>query len=68
MEGSLNIVDCVDTSDNSGCGSANCENCVTKTVWAKMYNSINEVVNNIRLSDLVNDYKSINKIDDVYFV
>lgn len=69
MEGSLRVVDCTDNKKESGCGASSCKSCVTKTVWEKVNNSINEVVNNIKLSDLVKDYKLLTEIEgDIYII
>ncbi len=65
MEGSLFVTDCMDTNnDNSVCGrDDNCKTCVTKSVWEKIQNSVDEIINGIKLSELVNDYKLLNLID-----
>ena len=51
LEGSLTPVDCVD-DDKAACASASCDNCSTKTVWARLYAGMSEVLDEIRLSDL----------------
>ena len=57
LEGDLSPSDCV-TGDE-------CErefNCVTKTVWEKIKNSIDEVVDSITLQDMIEDEnKLVNK-------
>ncbi len=57
LEGSLNPVDCVLVNDEKEC----CEQdyCVTKYVWKKISDSINDVVNNITLQDMVDDYNGL---------
>lgn len=60
MEGSLSPVDCVDDD------GANCEmaaSCVTKDVWCKIKEAIDDVVDHITLSDLAEKYKSKNSPD-----
>ena len=57
LEGSLYPVDCLSDSEHTSCGTGGCAHCVTKPVWAKIYDSINAVLSNITLQDLVNDYK-----------
>lgn len=54
-EGSLAPVSCLDAEPNT-CPRA--ESCVTLTVWEKLYDAINSVVDNITLEDLVNDTKN----------
>lgn len=43
-------------NEKSFCGSSDCKMCVTRNVWEKLHNTMNEVVDNITLADLVNDY------------
>lgn len=57
LEGPLYPVDCLADGEGSSCGTGSCESCVTKDIWAKMYDSINEVLESVTLNDLVNDYK-----------
>ena len=51
-EGSLALVSCLD-GDNNTCPRA--EQCVTLTVWEKLYDAINGVVDGITLADLVEE-------------
>jgi len=53
LEGDLNPVDCVTVNDLKSCDEA--ELCVTKFVWKKISESINEVVDNISLEDLMKE-------------
>lgn len=56
-EGAVTPVRCISkTGEASFCGSSDCKMCVTKNVWEKLYNTLNEVVDNITLADLVEDY------------
>lgn len=50
MEGSLAPVSCLEDNMNL-CSRA--DNCVTVEVWEKLYNAINNVVDNITLQDLL---------------
>ena len=52
LEGSLSPVDCLD-DENYECPSANCETCNTKPVWEKLHAGVSEVLDTIRLSDLI---------------
>ncbi len=61
LEGSMSPVDCVvEGNHSSSCGDSNCGTCVTKPVWEKIYESVNDVLSSISLYDLVNDYKYVN--------
>lgn len=60
LEGDLSPVDCMEVNDNFACSDS--ELCVTKFVWKKISDSINEVVDNISLADLINEQF---RIDDL---
>ncbi len=51
LEGSLSPVECLESADCS-CGTADCGSCATKTVWGKIYERLNDVVDSISLSEL----------------
>jgi len=56
LEGSLNPVDCAEVVG----GESNCEGanlCVTKYVWKRISDSINDAVDHIMLSELVEESK-----------
>lgn len=57
LEGDLNPVDCVTNNDEKVCSAA--ESCVTKNVWKKISDSINEVVDNISLQELIEEQLDI---------
>ena len=59
LEGSMAPVDCVTEGEVSECEKA--EYCVTRIVWRKIRDSINQVVDSITLQDMINDYSSIHK-------
>lgn len=60
LEGDLNPVDCVEIiGGNSKCSSK--DSCVTKLVWKRITDSINDVVDNLMLSDLLEEGKAIEK-------
>lgn len=64
LEGDLNPVDCTLTNDDLECSAENL--CVTKFVWKKISDSINEVVDSISLQDMVDEQMSIqNKYGNV---
>ena len=58
LEGSLAPVDCVLVNESKTCNDS--EGCVTKFIWKKVSDSINDVVDNITLKDLENDYNNLN--------
>ncbi len=53
LEGSLSPVDCV---DNPMC--PNSDSCVSLSVWKKMKDALDDVVDNISLGDLIAEYKA----------
>jgi Rrf2 family protein len=64
LEGSLAPVDCVVEDEPALCSKSEC--CVTKVVWKKIRDSINEVVDSITLEDLAEEYRKNNNNQDVY--
>lgn len=67
LEGSLAPTDC--TCEN---GEFHCElndKCVTKSVWEKIRDGINEVVDGINLEELMEDYEQINEeTPEIYYI
>lgn len=59
LEGSLAPVDCVATNEKKECEDS--DYCVTKSVWKRVNDSINHVVDSIMLQDLVDDYNKIHQ-------
>jgi len=57
LEGPLYPVECLSGDHDQSCGSSGCDVCVTKTVWERLYERLNEVLTSITLAELVNDYK-----------
>lgn len=53
LEGSLDLVDCPGLAEENGCGGADV--CVTKYVWKRVNDSINQTVDEIKISDLVRE-------------
>ncbi|MBQ6820354.1 MAG: Rrf2 family transcriptional regulator [Clostridium sp.] len=51
LEGPIEIAECI---ENSECD--NVDFCATRLLWEKIKNSIDEVMNNITLQDIVDDY------------
>ena len=63
LEGTLAPADCV-LDDDAGCGESDCGGCAVKSVWAKLFSSINEVVDSSTIADLVSNYESERKVMD----
>ncbi|MDP4094296.1 MAG: Rrf2 family transcriptional regulator [Bacillota bacterium] len=67
LEGSLAPVDCVMENDASKCSRQ--ENCVTRLIWEKIRDGINDVVDSITLDQLIEDYdKMSSKSDFIYYI
>lgn len=60
LEGGLSPVDCVLTNDDVSCDES--AFCVTKFVWKRISDSINQVVDNISLEDLVEEQRAIDRM------
>lgn len=58
LEGDLEPVKCMASDGEGGCSSSG--ECVTKYVWQKINASINQTVDNMKLSELVNESKILN--------
>ena len=58
LEGSLSPVDCV---DNPMC--PNSDTCVSLSIWKKMKEALDDVVDNISLADMAEEYKEKNHIE-----
>lgn len=59
LEGSLEPVECSGIQSESGCTSSS--GCVSKLVWQKINDSINDAVDGIMLEELVNESKRLGK-------
>lgn len=66
LEGTLCPVDCIDLDMPTACDKSDV--CVTATVWAKLRDKINEVVNSISIADLVKEYEEKTKNDYIYYI
>ena len=58
LEGDLEPVKCMAFDGEGGCSSSG--ECVTKYVWQKINDSINQTVDNMKLSELVRESKILN--------
>lgn len=59
LEGSLAPVECVVEDDASKCIKSDL--CVTRLVWEKIRDKVNEVVDSITLADLIEEHKKNNE-------
>lgn len=67
LEGPLAPAECVIEDDSKECYKA--DYCVTRTIWEKIRDSINNVVDSITLQDMINDYKKMNNNDSyMYYI
>ncbi len=60
LEGNLRPVDCLAIEDENETHCENADLCVTKYVWTRISESINDTVNSITLQDLLNQNKEKN--------
>jgi Rrf2 family protein len=60
LEGPLAPADCV-LDEVSGCAESDCSSCSAKSVWASLFDSINNVVDNITIADLVEKIDPVGK-------
>lgn len=67
LEGPLALSDCIIEEDGNECEKA--EYCVTRTVWEKIRDSINDAIDSITLQDMIEDHKKIhNKDSYMYYI
>lgn len=59
LEGNLNPVDCVEASGDAACAAS--DFCVTKYVWKRISDSINDTVDAIFLSELIEESDRVKK-------
>jgi len=65
LEGDLSPVDCSEITGAEGtAGCINSDSCVTKYVWKRISDSINEAVDGIMLSELVDESRKIQTSTD----
>ena len=60
LEGPITISDCL--KEEGSC--SNSSKCVTRLVWKKMKNAIDEVVNTTFLQDMVDDWNRVDELSD----
>lgn len=54
LEGPVEIAECI---DGTACDNLDC--CATRLLWAKIKNSIDDVMKSVTLQDIVDDYERI---------
>ncbi|MTI48980.1 RrF2 family transcriptional regulator [Sporosalibacterium faouarense] len=59
LEGDIAPADCVLENEEVNCDKLNY--CVTKTIWMKIRDSINDVIDSITLQDMVDEHKEKNE-------
>jgi Rrf2 family transcriptional regulator, cysteine metabolism repressor len=64
LEGSLAPVECVMETDPIRCGRSG--KCVTKFIWEKIRDKVNDVVDSITLADLIEEHKKSSGNEDEY--
>jgi Rrf2 family cysteine metabolism transcriptional repressor len=65
MEGPLAPVECVSELNPDECKRA--DMCVTRIIWAKLRDSITEILDSYSLLDLANEYHSMPKTNIIEF-
>ena len=65
LEGSLSIVDY--NNEEVEADKKSVEYCLKVNLWEKINESIDKVVDNITLEDLIEDYKNMNNSDNLMF-
>ncbi|MCL2236463.1 MAG: Rrf2 family transcriptional regulator [Defluviitaleaceae bacterium] len=59
LEGTMAPADCVVNNDDPSCNDdSNCSSCSTRSVWHSMFSTINQVVDNITIADLLKEQES----------
>lgn len=59
LEGDIAPADCVIENEETSCERE--KYCVTKTIWIKIRDSINDVIDSITLQDMVDDHNQMTK-------
>lgn len=60
LEGSLDPVECPGLKEESSCGGS--QFCVTKYVWQRINDSINQTVDEIKLEQLIEESKNVKDV------
>jgi len=65
LEGSLAPVECVTEEEPAHCEKASA--CVTKLIWEKIRDRVNDVVDSINLQDLVDEFNKLENNDSYVY-
>ena len=65
LEGPIAPSDCVIDQADSDCSKHN--SCVTRTIWEKIKESIDDVIDSISLQDMVKEHKEKNNKDSIMY-
>ncbi|MCT4565404.1 MAG: Rrf2 family transcriptional regulator [Maledivibacter sp.] len=65
LEGPIAPSDCVIEDEESECSRLG--HCVTRTIWGRIKDSIDEVIDSITLQDMVDDHKKLNNSDSLMY-
>jgi Rrf2 family transcriptional regulator, cysteine metabolism repressor len=65
LEGPVGPADCVIDADSDEC--RNQESCVTRLVWARIQESVNDVIDSTTLADMLEDQERINNKKNYMF-
>jgi Rrf2 family protein len=66
LEGPIAPVDCVNEEEPEICDNA--EFCITRTIWAKVRDSVTEVLDSITLEDMVEEAKKRQEESYMYYI
>jgi Rrf2 family cysteine metabolism transcriptional repressor len=65
LEGSLSVID--QGAENTDGNETSIQHCIRISVWDKMNESLNELVDSLTLEDLANKYRQKNGIQDIMY-
>lgn len=67
LEGEMSPTECVDETTHINCTESAC--CVTRIVWQKIKDSVDQVIDSITIQDMLEDHKKISgKGLDMYYI
>ena len=66
LEGSMAPTECVIEGEPVKCDRADC--CVTRVIWERIRDSINDVIDSITLQDMLDDYAKMGNQDSMYYI
>jgi Rrf2 family cysteine metabolism transcriptional repressor len=66
LEGPIAPVDCVSEDEPEHCDNA--DFCITRNIWAKVRDSVSQVLDSITLADMVEDAKKLQEDSYMYYI